>query len=103
MRKKMLVSVCAYFLALLAGSAQTSTITGKVVDDKGAPIPAASIVEKGTAIEFTLTLPPEITMTESIRVRCRGRVVRVDNTAFEGRTAVAAQIEKYEFLSEHNA
>lgn len=62
-----------------------------------------SIVEKGTSIEFTLTLPPEITMTESIRVRCRGKVVRVDSTAFEGRTAVAAQIEKYEFLTEHNA
>ena len=27
-------------------------------------------------IEFTLTLPPEITLTESIKVRCKGRVVR---------------------------
>lgn len=63
----------------------------------------SAIVETGSFIEFTLTLPPEITMTESIRVRCRGRVVRVENTAYEGRTAVAAQIEKYEFLSEHNA
>ncbi|MGE5114808.1 MAG: PilZ domain-containing protein [Acidobacteriaceae bacterium] len=62
-----------------------------------------AIVERGSFIEFTLTLPPEITMTESIRVRCRGRVVRVESTAYEGRTAVAAQIEKYEFLSEHNA
>ncbi len=60
-------------------------------------------LEKGASIEFTLTLPPEITMTESIRVRCRGRVVRVEAAGPDGKSAVAAQIEKYEFLSEHNA
>jgi PilZ domain-containing protein len=60
-------------------------------------------LEKGSNIEFTLTLPPEITMTESIRVRCRGTVVRVETAGNDGRAAVAAQIEKYEFLSEHNA
>src|SRR5205085_7206247 len=32
-------------------------------------------------IEFTLTLPPEITMTQSIRVNCSGKVVRVENNA----------------------
>jgi len=60
-------------------------------------------LEKGSNIEFTLTLPPEITMTESIRVRCRGKVVRVESAGPDGKTAVAAQIEKYEFLTEHNA
>lgn len=60
-------------------------------------------LEKGSNIEFTLTLPPEITMTESIRVRCRGRVVRVESPGMDGRSAVAAQIEKYEFLTEANA
>ena len=59
--------------------------------------------ERGANIEFTLTLPPEITMTESIRVRCRGKVVRVETSGPDGRAAVAAQIEKYEFLSEHTA
>src|SRR4029077_1866677 len=30
-----------------------------------------SPIQAGSAIDFTLTLPPEITLTESIRVRCK--------------------------------
>jgi hypothetical protein len=59
-----------------------------------------SAIAAGSAIEFTLVLPPEITLTESIRVRCKGKVVRVDNSSAEDKVAVAAVIEEYEFLSE---
>jgi hypothetical protein len=59
-----------------------------------------SAVEKDSPIGFTLTLPPEITLTESIRVQCKGRVVRVDNGANDGKVTVAAVIEEYEFLPE---
>ena len=59
-----------------------------------------SAVAQGSAIGFTLTLPPEITLTESIRVQCKGRVVRVENGSADGRMAVAAVIEEYEFLPE---
>ena len=58
-----------------------------------------SAIAAGAPIEFTLTLPPEITLTESIRVKCKGKVVRVDDAA-EGKVAVAAVIDEYEFLSE---
>jgi len=54
----------------------------------------------GSAIEFTMTLPPEITLTESIRVRCKGKVVRVDNGQPDAKVPVAAVIDEYEFLSE---
>ena len=37
-----------------------------------------SAIQAGSDIDFTLTLPPEITLTESIRVRCKGRVLRVE-------------------------
>ncbi len=57
-----------------------------------------STVTQGSPIGFTLTLPPEITLTESIRVQCKGRVVRVENGKDDGRLAVAAVIEEYEFL-----
>src|ERR1700733_15803436 len=57
-----------------------------------------SAVSQGASIGFTMTLPPEITLTESIRVQCKGRVVRVENGAGDGRIAVAAVIEEYEFL-----
>ena len=59
-----------------------------------------SAIAAGSAIEFTLVLPPEITLTESIRVRCKGKVVRVDNSSADDKVAVAAVIEEYEFLSE---
>jgi len=59
-----------------------------------------SAIEKGAPIGFTLTLPPEITLTESIRVQCKGRVVRVEAGAPNGKVTVAAVIEDYEFLPE---
>jgi hypothetical protein len=59
-----------------------------------------SAIAAGSSIEFTLVLPPEITLTESIRVRCKGKVVRVDNGGPEDKVAVAAVIEEYDFLSE---
>jgi len=59
-----------------------------------------SSVQQGSPIEFTLTLPPEITLTESIRVQCKGRVVRVEDSSESGKLAVAALIEEYEFLPE---
>ena len=60
-----------------------------------------SAIERGAHIGFTLTLPPEITLTESIRVQCTGRVVRVEGSAPpEGKVTVAAVIDAYEFLPE---
>jgi hypothetical protein len=59
-----------------------------------------SAITQGSPIGFTLTLPPEITLTESIRVQCKGHVVRVENGRADGKLAVAAVIEEYEFLPE---
>ncbi len=59
-----------------------------------------SAISQGANIGFTLTLPPEITLTESIRVQCKGRVVRVENGRPDGKVGVAALIEEYEFLPE---
>ncbi len=59
-----------------------------------------SAIQAGSAIDFTLTLPPEITLTESIRVRCKGRVVRVEGGSPSSKMAVAAVIDEYEFLAE---
>jgi hypothetical protein len=50
----------------------------------------------GTEIEFMLTLPAEITLTEDIRVRCKGKVVRVEDKAAP-QVGVAAEIEQYDF------
>jgi hypothetical protein len=68
------------------------------VSAKGICFYADSSVEAGSAIDFTLTLPPEITLTETIRVRCTGHVVRVDDGHIGAKLAVAAIIDEYEFL-----
>ncbi len=61
---------------------------------------SARAIAAGSPIEFTLTLPAEITLTESIRVHCKGKVVRLDDASSNGKMAVAAVIDEYEFLSE---
>ena len=54
-------------------------------------------VQSGSRMEFTMTLPPEITLTEQIRVRCVGKVVRIENQ-ISGKYGIAVAIEQYEFL-----
>jgi len=55
-------------------------------------------VAEGDAVELTLVMPSEITLTENARVRCRGRVVRV--LSVERKFGVAARLEGYEYLPE---
>lgn len=52
---------------------------------------------EGATIEMTLTLPSEITLTESIKVRCKGRVVRVIEQAPGAKVGTAVVIEQYDF------
>jgi len=79
---------------------QEKTAQTRDVSARGICFYLDSAIEAGAPIEFTLTLPPEITLTESIRVKCKGRVVRVENGTNNGKVAVAAVIDEYEFLSE---
>ena len=61
----------------------------------------------GSEIEITLNMPSEITLGESMRVRCRGRVLRVVRPANGGssglaetKIGVAVRLEGYEYLAE---
>jgi hypothetical protein len=80
--------------------AKEKTAQTRDVSARGICFYLDTAIAAGSAIEFTLTLPPEITLTESIRVRCKGKVVRVDDGGPEGKVAVAAVIDEYEFLPE---
>jgi hypothetical protein len=57
-------------------------------------------MQPNTAIEFTVTLPAEVTMTEPISVRCHATVVRVEDPKPDGKYAVAAAIDSYEFVAD---
>jgi hypothetical protein len=56
-------------------------------------------IAEGTRLELTLTLPAEVTLTESMRVRCCGRVLRSSPSAGE-RHGIAVYLESYEYLPE---
>jgi hypothetical protein len=79
---------------------QERTAETRDVSARGVCFYADSAARAGTEIDFTLTLPPEITLTESIRIRCTGRVLRVESAPTDGQVAVAAVIEDYEFLAD---
>src|SRR5450432_1019610 len=83
-----------------ADLAQSESAQIRDVSARGICFYLDSAVSQGSPIGFTMTLPPEITLTESIRVQCKGRVVRVEAGGDDGKLAVAAVIEEYEFLPE---
>jgi len=51
--------------------------------------------QEGSRIEFTVTLPAEVTLTDPMRVKCKGHVVRVVGEETTNRYGVAATIEGY--------
>jgi hypothetical protein len=66
---------------------------------------------EGSEIELTLRMPSEITLGESMPVRCRGRILRVVRPAAsaadgsgtantETKIGVAVRLEGYEYLPE---
>jgi hypothetical protein len=71
----------------------------KDVSSHGVCFCCDSALEANSEIEFTVTLPTEVTMTEPISVRCHGKVVRVHGDA-SGSFQVAAAIETYEFVAD---
>jgi hypothetical protein len=82
------------------GNGQVEAADIRDVSARGICFHLDAAVDQGAPIGFTLTLPPEITLTESIRVQCKGRVVRVEDATADGKVTVAAVIEEYEFLPE---
>ena len=69
------------------------------VSSSGVYFEFASSLDVGTPLEFVLTLPEQITKGNAVRIRCMGKVVRVDpGKSEEGSLGIAATIERYEFL-----
>lgn len=59
----------------------------------------ASLAE-GTAVELTFTMPSEITLAESMPVRCLGRVLRGTTSGAGQRCGIAVQLDSYQYLLE---
>jgi hypothetical protein len=66
----------------------------------GVYIRADASLDVGSPVEFEITLSPDMTGgTENVKIQCKGRVVRADETGEggEGR-GVACVIDSYEFV-----
>jgi hypothetical protein len=87
------------------------------VSSRGVFFFSDAAVQEGSEIEITIRMPAEITLGESMPVRCRGRVLRVVKPAVmahetgsavqhsetqhcETKIGVAVRFEGYEYLSE---
>lgn len=66
---------------------------------RGAFFYTETSITEGSTLDLTLLMPSEITLTESMHVRCKGRVLRVGCQDGGARIGVAVQLEGYEFLS----
>jgi hypothetical protein len=70
-------------------------------------------LQQDAEVEITLLMPAEITLTESMRVRCRGKVLRVHKPAGSPtaspaanpatKIGVAVHLEHYEYLPDMQA
>ena len=81
------------------GSSKEQAAQTRDVSARGVFFYMDANVKEGSDLEFTLTLPSEITLTDSIRVRCKGKVVRVEEKGTT-RIGVAAAIDQYDFISD---
>lgn len=84
------------------------------VSSRGAFLFTDMPLNEGAEIELTLRMPSEITLGENMRVRCRGRVLRVtkaadknwnaaaelESKAAERKIGVAVCLKGYEYLPE---
>jgi hypothetical protein len=68
------------------------------VSSRGVYMYLETEIKADAPIEFVMTLPREVTLADPIRVRCKGKVLRVDKLNQEQGVAVA--IEKYEFIDQ---
>ena len=76
--------------------------TTRDVSARGVFIQMDADMAPDSPLEFTLTLPPEITMTCSVRVHCTGRVLRTVRQQ-DGPVGVVAIIDNYKFVPESKA
>jgi hypothetical protein len=68
------------------------------VSSRGLFLYTEAQLSEGAAVELTFTMPSEITLGESMRVRGRGRVLRAAASPVGPQTGVAVQLGSYEYL-----
>ncbi|MFZ1132010.1 MAG: PilZ domain-containing protein [Terriglobales bacterium] len=76
------------------------TVPGFTQDlsSRGALFYAETALPEGAVVELTFTMPSEITLGENMPVRCLGRVLRASASVAGQWSAMAVQLESYQYL-----
>jgi hypothetical protein len=83
----------------MPGEVPDETLTETInVSAKGVFFYLDRPIAEGSSLDVTLTFPPHVTLTDSVRVRFTAKVVRVESPLPASRIGIAAVIEDYEFL-----
>ena len=85
-------------IKLVDQAREITTAQTRDVSSRGVYIYLESEIAKGSPLDFVMTLPTEITLSDPIRVHCYGRVLRVEKQ--NDRQGVAVSIDSYDFMSE---
>ena len=81
-----------------SGSAVGEAVTdSKDVSSRGLYFLSPKDIKHGSPVEIVMTLPHEITRVGPVKVRCLGRIQRIELRPGR-KVGVAAAIERYEFL-----
>ena len=59
-------------------------------------------LEMDSALDLEITLPAELTGGNSVKLRCRGKVVRLEPKNAAGKFGVGAVIQDYSFIRQEN-
>lgn len=84
----------------LSGSEHESTGFTEDLSSRGTFFFTDFPLAPGEAIEVTLVMPSEITLGQSMRVRCQGTVLRVVQPSVGTRLGVAVHFAGYEYLAD---
>jgi len=87
-------------VALKTASTEEASVKTRDISSSGVYLTLSNPIEVGSSLEFVLTLPAEITKGQSVQVKCRGKIVRIDVGRSDGTLGAAATIERYEFVRE---
>ena len=82
----------------LAGSQHESSGFTQDLSSRGAFVFTDFPLAQGEVVEITLVMPSEITLGESMRVRCQGTVLRVVQPSVGTMLGVAVHFSHYEYL-----
>jgi len=87
----------------LASSQHESSGFTQDLSSRGAFVFTDFPLAQGEVVEITLVMPSEITLGESMRVRCQGTVLRVVQPSLGTMLGVAVHFSHYEYLSQPEA